>query len=150
MKVILKQDIKGVGKADDIVNVSPGYARNFLFPRNFAVEATEQNLMEREKRHAALARKGEKAREEAQGVAEKLAGAVIVVHHKGGAGTTKLYGAVTPQDIADAVKQQTGIDLDKRKIHIQTPIKSAGMHSVPVRLHNEVAVDLQVEVVADS
>lgn len=148
MKVILRQDIKGVGKMDEVINVSPGYARNFLFPKNLAVEANEQHMKELKKKQDAIAQKGEKAIAEAQQIADKLAEVTIQVHAKAGAGS-KLYGSITSQDIADAVKAQTGIDLDKRKIHIIDPIKTAGSHSVPVRLHHDVGFDLKLEVVTD-
>ena len=148
MKVILKQDIKGVGKADDVVNVAPGYARNYLFPRALAVEASEHQLRELKRRHEALERRGEKALADAREIAERLSQTTITIHARAGAGT-KLYGSVTPQDIADAVKEQTGIEIDKRRIHVQEPIKSAGTHTVPVRLHRDVGFDLNVEVVTD-
>jgi large subunit ribosomal protein L9 len=148
MKVILRQDIKGVGKMEDVVNVTPGYARNYLFPRNLAVEATEKNLQDLKKKHDAIAKKGEKLVEEYKQVAEKVTQGPVTIHAKGGTGS-KLYGSVTSADIAEAVKAQTGVELDKRNIHIQEPIKTAGTHSVPVRLHREVGFDLTVEVVTD-
>jgi large subunit ribosomal protein L9 len=148
MKVILRQDIKGVGKMEDVVNVTPGYARNYLFPRNLAIEATEKNLQELKKKHDVIAKKGEKLVSEYQQLAEKVTQGPVTVHAKGGTGS-KLYGSVTSADIAEAVKAQTGVALDKRNIHIQEPIKTAGTHSVPVRLHREVGFDLTVEVVTD-
>ena len=148
MKVILKQDVKGVGKMDDVVNVAPGYARNYLFPRNHAVEANTRNMQELNKRHEAIERKGEKVFTEAKGIAEKLSGQSIKIVHKAGTGT-KLYGSVTVNDISDAIKEQTGVELDKRKIHIQDPIKTAGIHSVPIRLHRDAGFDITVEVVTE-
>ncbi len=148
MKVILRQDVKGVGKQDDVVNVTPGYARNYLFPRNLAFEATPQHMAELKKRQDAIERKGEKLHLEAQDVSDKLKDKTITIHAKGGTGT-KLYGSITPHDIADAVKEQTGIELDKRKIHIQEPIKTSGTHSVPVRLHKDVGFDITIGVVTE-
>jgi large subunit ribosomal protein L9 len=148
MKIILRQDIKGVGKADDVVNVSPGYARNFLFPRNLAVDADNANLKERQKKHDLIDRRGEKLLGAAQGVAGKLTDKTFTIQAKAGTGT-KLYGSVTSQDIADAIKKQAGVDIDKRKIHILEPIKTAGTHVVPVRLHRDVGVDVNVEVVTE-
>ncbi len=148
MKVILKQDIKGVGKTDEVVNVTPGYARNYLFPRKLAAEATESEMRELARRHHVVEQKGEKLVVEAQDVAAKLAETTITIHGRAGTGT-KLYGSITPHDIAEAVKEQAGIELDKRKIHIADPIKSAGSHSVPVRLHRDVGFDLKVEVVTE-
>ena len=148
MKVILRQDIKGVGKMEDIVNVSSGYARNYLFPRGLALEATDANLRQLAKKHEAEHRKGEKTIEGAKEIAELLVSKTITVQAKAGVGT-KLYGSVTPQDIADAVKEQAGIEIDKRKIHIQEPIKTSGTHAIPVRLHREAGFDLNVEVVTE-
>ncbi len=146
MRVILRQDIKGIGKQDDIVNVSPGYARNYLFPRNLAFEADKASLAELKRKHDAIEKKGEKVLEEAKAVQEKLVEKTITVQAKGGTGT-KLYGSVTAQDIADAIKEQTGVEVDKRKIHIADPIKTSGSHVVPMRLHRDVGFDLTVEVV---
>ncbi|MEN6522016.1 MAG: 50S ribosomal protein L9 [Armatimonadota bacterium] len=148
MKVILKQDIKAVGKMDDVVNVTPGYARNYLFPRNLAVEATAQNLAVMKRKYDAIEKKGEKLVAECREIAENLKGKKITITARAGAGS-KLYGSITSQDIADAVKSQTGVELDKRKIHIADPIKAAGAHNVPIRLHREVGFDLSVEVVTE-
>lgn len=148
MKVILKQDIKGVGKMDDVVNVTPGYARNFLFPRNLAIEATQQNLLVLKRKQEVIEKKGEMLIAECRAIAEKVSQEKIIIKAKAGAGS-KLYGSITSQDIADAVKAQTGVELDKRKIHITDPIKTAGTHSVPVRLHRDVGFDLNVEVVTE-
>lgn len=148
MKVILKKDVKGIGKTDDVVNVSPGYARNFLFPRVLAVEATDAELQELKKRHDAIERKGEKALTEAKELASRLCEKTITIKAKAGAGS-KLYGAITAQDIADAAKAASGVDVDKRKINITDAIKTAGMHTVSVRMHRDVLCDLKVEVVTE-
>lgn len=148
MKVILKKDIKGVGKTDDILNVSPGHARNYLFPRNLAVEATDQALAELAHKHSNIEKKGEKIRQDAQDVADKLAEKTIKIVAKVGTGS-RLYGSITSQDIADAIKAQTAIDVDKRKISVADPIKALGRFSVPVRLHTKVGFDLTVEVVSE-
>lgn len=148
MRVILKQDIKGIGKADEVINVSPGYARNYLFPRALAVEANETGMSELKKKHDVLEHKGEKALAEAKAIAEKLCAARVIIKAKAGAGS-KLYGAITAQDIATAAKSKTGITVDKRKLQITEPIKTAGMHTVPVKLHRDVTCDLKVEVVTE-
>jgi large subunit ribosomal protein L9 len=148
MKVILKQDVKGIGKMDEVVNVSPGYARNFLFPRGLAVEADEVQMRELQKRNAVIERKGEKALAEAKVLAERITNAPVTIHAKAGAGS-KLYGSITAQDISDAIKAQTKVEVDKRKIHIVEPIKAAGTHTVPVKLHRDVTADLVLEVVTD-
>jgi large subunit ribosomal protein L9 len=148
MKVILTREVKGVGKPDDVVNVAEGYARNYLFPRKMAVPATEANLAELEKRRKAEELRGEKLKEEAKDLAARLAQVVVTVKHKVGAGT-KLYGAVTPADIAEALEKQTGIKVDKRKIEIHEPIKSVGIYEVPIRLHREAVAHLKVEVIGE-
>jgi large subunit ribosomal protein L9 len=148
MKIILKQDIKGVGKSDDVINVSDGYARNFLFPKGLAALADGANLKERQKKHDLVDRRGEKLLNAAQGVGSKLTEKTFTIQAKAGAGS-KLYGSITAQDIADAIKAQSGVQVDKRKIHIIDPIKTAGTHTVPVRLHRDVGVDVNVEVVTE-
>lgn len=148
MKVILTREIKGVGRSDDVVNVSEGYARNYLFPRKLAVPATEANLAELAKRRKAEELRGEKIKEEAKDLASRLSEVMVTVKHKVGSGT-KLYGAVTPADIVEALEKQTGIKLDKRKIEIVEPIKSVGTYEVPVRLHREAVAHLKVEVVGE-
>lgn len=148
MKVILTREIKGVGRPDDVVNVSEGYARNYLFPRKLAVPATEANLAELAKRRKAEELRGEKIKEEAKDLASRLSEVMVTVKHKVGSGT-KLYGAVTPADIVEALEKQTGIKLDKRKIEIEEPIKSVGIYEVPVRLHREAVAHLKVEVVGE-
>jgi len=148
MKVILTREIKGVGRPDDVVNVSEGYARNYLFPRKLAVPATDANLAELAKRRKAEELRGEKIKEEAKDLASRLSEVTVTVKHKVGSGT-KLYGAVTPADIVEALEKQTGIKLDKRKIEIEEPIKSVGTYEVPVRLHREAVAHLKVEVVGE-
>ncbi len=148
MKIILKQDIKGVGKADEVINVSAGYARNFLFPKGLAIDADATNLKERQKRHDVIDAKGEKILTAAQEVASKISDKTFKINAKAGA-ANKLYGSITSQDIADAIKAQAGVDIDKRKIHIVDPIKTAGSHTVPVRLHRDLGVDVTVEVVTE-
>jgi len=148
MKVILTREIKGVGRPDDVVNVSEGYARNYLFPRKLAVPATDANLAELAKRRKAEELRGEKIKEEAKDLASRLSEVMVTVKHKVGSGT-KLYGAVTPADIVEALEKQTGIKLDKRKIEIEEPIKSVGTYEVPVRLHREAVAHLKVEVVGE-
>jgi large subunit ribosomal protein L9 len=148
MKVILAQNIKGVGRADDVINVSDGYARNYLFPRKLAVPATDVNLKQIEKRKQAEEARGEKAVEESKGLAERIAEVQVTVKGRVGTGT-KLYGSITHADIADALEQQAGIKIDKRKIELEEPIKSLGEYEVPIRLHRESVAHLKVEVVGE-
>lgn len=148
MKVILTREVKSLGKRDDIVNVAEGYARNYLFPRQLAVPATEANLAELQKRRRAEEAKGEKALEEARQIAERLNGAQITVTGKVGTGT-KLYGSITHADIAEALEKQTGIKIDKRKIEMEEPIKSLGTYDVSIHLHREQSAHIRVEVVGE-
>ena len=148
MKVILSQNVKGVGRADDIVNVSDGYARNYLFPRKLAVPASDVNVKQVEKRKQAEETRGEKAVEESKDLAERISEAQVTVKGRVGTGT-KLYGSITHADIADALEQQAGIKIDKRKIEMEEPIKSLGAYEVPIRLHREAVAHLKVEVVGE-
>lgn len=148
MKVILTQNIKGVGCADDVVNVSDGYARNYLFPRKLALPANDVNLKQVEKRKQVEEARGEKALEESKGLADQINEAQITIKGRVGTGT-KLYGSITHADIADALEQQAGIKIDKRKIEMEEPIKSLGSYEVPIRLHKDAVAHLKVEVVGE-
>ena len=148
MKVILTQEVKGLGQHNDIVNVADGYARNYLFPRKLAVPATKAALAELEKRRKREELRDEKGLEEAKEFAGRLAEVEVTLKGKVGAGT-KLYGSITSADIAEALEQQTGIEIDKRKIEMEEPIKSLGSYEVPIRLHREAVVQLKVEVIGE-
>jgi large subunit ribosomal protein L9 len=147
IEVILREDVKSLGKAGALVRVKPGYARNFLLPRGLAYEASEGN----EKRIAAeqKARESQSAadRVEAQAVAETLAGVALTLSAKAGEGE-RLFGSITAQDIADALAAR-GHTVDKRRIELDHPIKLLGDHTVPIRLHPEVHAELRVTVVAE-
>ncbi|WDC85374.1 50S ribosomal protein L9 [Caloramator sp. mosi_1] len=145
MKVILKADIKGVGKKDEVINVSDGYARNFLFPKKLAVEATEGNLRVLEEQKA---KEAEKKREEikaAQELVKKLATLTVEVAVKVG-DNGKIFGSVTSKDIADALKKQHNIDIDKKKIDLPEAIKIAGVYTVDVKVYPEVTGKLKVSI----
>jgi large subunit ribosomal protein L9 len=147
MEVILREDVKSLGKAGELVRVKPGYARNFLLPKGLAYEATEGNRKriagEAKARATRLA--GEQA--EAQSLANALAGLSLTLSAKAGEGD-RLFGSITAQDIADAVAAK-GLQVDKRKIELEHPIKTLGTHTVPVRLHPEVHAGLTVTVVPE-
>ena len=147
MEVILREDVQSLGKAGELVRVKPGYARNFLLPKGLAYEATEGN----KKRIAAesRARQARHATErtEAEQLASRLGALTIALVAKAGEGE-RLFGSITSQDIADAVLAQ-GIELDKRKIELEHPIKTLGTHTVPVRLHADVQAELAVTVTAE-
>ena len=148
MKVILLADVKGSGKAGDVVNVSDGYARNMLFKKDLAVEATEKNLKALEKKKAKEQEEYEENKKNAIELRNELEHATVVLKAKGGEGG-KLFGSVTSQDIADAIKEQTGIDVDKKKITIDDHIKTTGRHKVHIKLFYEISADVAVNVVTE-
>jgi len=147
MKVILRSDLADVGKKGDIVDVSDGYDRNYIVPKGFALKATEGN----EKQANAMRRSRDirdaKDRGAAEEIASSLVPKVITVKAKAGA-EGRLFGSVTSADVATAVEEQTGIELDRRRLHLDEPIKSLGTHQVPTRLHPDVEFAITVEVVS--
>jgi large subunit ribosomal protein L9 len=147
MRVILKQDVDKLGRAGDVVKVAPGYGRNFLIPRQIAVEATPGNLKIVEIERRASARRDQRDKEAASLVAKDLAKLVVTIRRKAGEGGT-LYGSVTSLDIADFLITHK-IDIDKRKIQLDDPIKSVGEYQIPIRLHREVVVPIAVNVEAE-
>jgi large subunit ribosomal protein L9 len=147
MRVILKQDVDKLGRAGDVVKVAPGYGRNFLIPRQIAVEATPGNLKIVEIERRASARRDQRDKEAASLVAKDVAKLVVTIRRKAGEGGT-LYGSVTSIDIADFLITHK-IDIDKRKIQLDDPIKSVGEYQIPIRLHREVVVPIAVNVEAE-
>lgn len=144
MKVVLLQDVKKLGKADDIVDVNDGYARNFLFKQKLAVEATKENLNEVKLRKRAEAVKAERALDDAKAMAEELEGKAFTMKMKAGAGG-RLYGTLTAMDVAAALVA-AGYDVDKRNITIETPLKNLGTARVKLKLHNEVTANVDIKV----
>ena len=147
MKVILLKDVKGQGKKDDVIEVSDGYARNFLLKNGLAKEATATNL-----NSVNIAKKAEEHRKavekaEAMELAKKISAVSVVVKIKVGE-TGKLFGALNTQAIADALKAQHNIDIDKKKIVLADPIKSIGIYTVTIKPYAEVSAKLQVTVAA--
>ena len=138
MKVILTQDVKGQGKKDQIVDVSDGYARNFLFPKKLAIPADAKAMNEVKNREASLKHKIDTERKEAQAIADKLAEVAVKLVCKSG-NDGKLYGAVTAKDVADALEKEHKITVDKRKITIPEPIKSYGKFTLDVKLYTDVS-----------
>lgn len=147
MKVILTQDVKDVGKRGEIVNVSDGFARNFLFPKKSAVVATETALKHEEDRVKIEKAKYEKILSHAKEVAKTLEGKTVVLKSKAGK-EGKLYGTITAKEVAAAVKEQLGHDVDKRKIHLDDHIKTLGHHHVSFKLHPEVTAKVTIQIVA--
>ncbi|MCQ2502233.1 MAG: 50S ribosomal protein L9 [Saccharofermentans sp.] len=147
MKVILLSDVKSVGKANEVVDVSDGYARNFLFKKGLAKEVNSANLNEVKLQTGAKAEHERRALVAAQDAKKILDGKVIRVVARGGA-DGRLYGAVTAQDISDSLKKE-GFEVDKKKVVISNPIKNTGMFKTRVKLHPQVSADINVEVVTD-
>lgn len=145
MKVILLQDVKGKGKRGQLLEISDGYARNFLLPRKLAVEATADAMNTKKMNDKAAAEKEAKERAEALEISKQLRDTVLVVTAKGG-GAGRLFGSVTNQEIAEALKAKTGINLDKRKIMIADPIKSVGTYTVQCKLGYEISAPLTVKI----
>ena len=145
MKVILLQDVKGQGKKGQLIDVSDGYARNFLLPRKLAQEATADNINTMKMNDKALQEKRQREREEALALSKVLKEMTLVVSAKGG-GAGRLFGSVTNQEIADALEKNGGIKLDKRKIVIADPIKSVGTYTVTCKLGYEISAPLTVKI----
>ena len=145
MKVILLQDVKGKGKKGQMLEMSDGYARNYLLPRKLAVEATADAVNTKNMNDKAAAEKAAKERAEALEISRQLREMTLVVAAKGG-GAGRLFGSVTNQEIADALKEKSGIALDKRKIVISDPIKSVGTYTVQCKLGYEISAPLTVRI----
>jgi large subunit ribosomal protein L9 len=147
VKIVLRTDVEQVGKKGDIIDVAAGYARNFLVPKGLAFPATpgvtEQAAKMRRKRDLQDAND----RAAAEEVAKALVPKVVTITARAGA-EGKLFGSVTSADVADAVTAQTGVEIDRRKLHLDEPIKAVGTHLVPAKLHADVEFPITVEVVA--
>ena len=146
MKVILLQDVKGKGKKGQLLEVSDGYARNFMLPKKLAIEATPDAVNTMRMNDKAAAEKAAKERAEALEISKKLREMTLTVTAKGG-GAGRLFGSVTNQEIADALKSSSGIALDKRKIVVSDPIKNVGTYTVTCKLGYEISAPLTVKIV---
>jgi large subunit ribosomal protein L9 len=147
IEVILREDVKTLGRAGEMVRVKPGYARNYLLPQGLAYEATEGNKKRIAGETRARASRDQAERTEAQRLATTLSGVKLNLTGKAGE-EGKLFGSITSQDVADALARE-GHTVDKRRIELEHPIKSVGEHAVTVRLHPEVHAELRVSVVAE-
>jgi large subunit ribosomal protein L9 len=145
MKVILTADVKGVGKKGELHQVSDGYARNFLLPKNLAVEAGAQAMTELKNREASDAFKKKQALEQAQAAKAGLQGKTVHIFAKAGS-AGRLFGSVTTAEIASAIQAATGYEVDKRKIGLKSDIKNYGTYTVEVKLHQGIVAELTVEV----
>jgi large subunit ribosomal protein L9 len=149
MKVILRSDVDGVGNAGDVLDVADGYARNYLVPQGLALRATGGTMAQASAMQRSRDTKDSRAREAAEEIARKLVPVVVAMSARVGSGE-QLYGSVTTSEIAEAVLAQTSIELDRRKMTLDEPIKTVGTHEVGVRLHSEVRFSLTVEVGAEA
>lgn len=143
-KVLLREDVDDLGARGEIVRVRAGYARNYLLPRNLAVEATAGNVKGIETERAALLKKEAKERATAEAQSQQMGALELEFKRKAGE-QGALYGSVTSMDVAEALKER-GYEIDRHRIHLREPLKRVGEYTVPVRLHREVTIDLRVRV----
>lgn len=147
MEIILLQDVKSLGKKGDIVKVNDGYARNFLLPKKLGVEATKQNLYELNQQKAAEEKRQRELLEEAKNLAKRLEELNVKLGIKAGEGG-KTFGSVSSKEIAGAIKEQYGLDIDKKKLVLADPIKQVGIYTIQVKLHPQVTAQLKLTVEA--
>lgn len=147
MKVILQQEVKKVGKKGDIIEVSEGYARNYLLPQKLAVPATSTNVNNAQQKKASEERKVQQQRDEATVLAAQMSKVEVTLKVKTGEGG-KLYGSITGKDIAEALTAQHGIEIDKRKIELKDSVKALGTYPAVIRLHPEIQSTIQVHITA--
>ncbi len=147
MEIILRERVEKLGTKGDVVNVSDGYARNFLLPKKLAVLATPSNMKQIEQEKAAAVRREAKEKQEVEALARQLSQVSLQVSRKVGENEV-LYGSVTSMDIAELLEAK-GFTVDRRKIDLQEALKSLGQHDVPIKLHREVTAFIKVEVIKD-
>lgn len=148
MKVILKADIKGVGKKDEVINASDGYARNFLFPKNLAVEANTENMSKLKAKQDSNAFKKLQEKEEAERIAERLSKIMLKIPVKSGA-NGKIFGGVSSKEIAENLEKQYQIKVDKKKIDLKDTIKTLGTFSVDIKLFEGVVGKVKIDVLGE-
>jgi large subunit ribosomal protein L9 len=146
MKLLLRSDVDGVGKKGDVVDVADGYGRNFLVPKGFAVKATDGVETQAKAMRRSRDLKDAADRGAAEEVAKQLVPTVITISAKAGP-EGRLFGSVTAADVVEAVREQTGVELDRKSLSLDEHIKDTGTHTVPARLHSEVQFQITVEVV---
>lgn len=147
MKVILKEDIKGVGKKDQIINANDGYARNFLFPKNLAVPADKGNLTNLQSKKTSEEHRKEIERENAKETAKKIERILLKLPVKSGE-NGKVFGSITTKEIAENLEKQYKIAVDKKKINLQEPIKNLGTFNIEIKLYDGVNAKLKVNVIS--
>ncbi len=148
MKVILLQDIKGVGKKDEVINSSDGYARNFLFPKNLAVEANTENMAKLKAKQQSNAFKKSQEKEEAQKLAQKMSKIMLTFPVKVGE-NGKVFGGVSSKEIADSLQKTHQIVVDKKKIELKDAIKELGTKTIRIKLYEGVIAELKINVVGE-
>ena len=144
MKVLLLADVKGQGQKDQIINVSDGYARNFLFPRKLAVEADAKAIGDAKNKEEAKNFKIQEEKKAARELADKITQILLVIKAPGSEG--RLYGSITSKDVTDQLKSQYGIEVDKRKVSLSEMIKSYGDYTADIKLYTEISAKLQIKV----
>ena len=144
MKVLLKQDVSKIGKKGELLEVKEGYARNFLIPNGLAVEATGGTLKQLDEEKKAMERRKAKEKEEAQALAARIKGTTVTLKHKAGE-EGRLFGSITSAEVVEALKPK-GLEIDKKQIVLDEPIRLVGKYDVKVKLHHEVTASLHVEV----
>jgi large subunit ribosomal protein L9 len=147
MKIILKEDIKKIGKMGQIVDVANGYARNYLVPKGLAVEASTKNIRSLEHEKKIIQEKAKKLKDSAQDIASRISSMTLTIKAKAGE-EEKLFGSVTTMDIAEALLNE-GLEIDKKKISLEEPIKRLGSYSVQIKLHSDVSVPLSIQIVQE-
>ena len=148
MKVILLQDVKGTGKKDEIVNVSDGYARNFLLPKKLAVEASASAMNDIKNRERAKEHRIQEEKKAAQAIADKLGGTTVKLTAKAG-NSGKLFGSITAKEVAEEISRKAGIEIDKRKVSLASEIKSFGTYEVEVKLYTGISAKMFVLVASE-
>ena len=148
MKVILKQDIRALGKRGDLKEVADGYARNFLLPKGLAIEATTTNIKVLKDKQESLAQRELREEAEAKELAQKLTGLKVVFHAKTGE-QGRLFGSITAKDVTDQIAKISGIEIDKRKLEFDEALKTLGTHQLKVHLFKGVTTEITVQVVAE-
>ena len=147
MKVILKENIKGVGKKDEIINASDGYARNFLFPKNLAVEANAENLSKLKAKNESKEYQKEQEKEAAKKIADKMAKIQLKIQVKAGE-NGKIFGGVSSKEIAENLEKSYNIKIDKKKIDLKETIKTLGVGTVEIKLYEGVIGKLKIDVIS--
>ena len=148
MKVILKENIKGVGKKDEIINASDGYARNYLFPKGLAVEANQGNLAKLQAKKDSNAFKKSQEKEEAKKIADKLSKILVKIKVKAGT-NGKIFGGVSSKEIADNLEKQYQIKIDKKKIDLAEPIRTLGTFVIDIKLFEGVTGKVRIDVISE-